>query len=67
MNFMLRWDAQNMDIHSFIIQFRYKPLITLRRPHTKSREKKFRPSNLGKKIDQQVAEEKKLTSSLAEK
>ncbi len=39
-NFMLGCYTVNMDIHSFSIQFIYKPSMNLRRPHAKSREKK---------------------------
>ncbi len=75
---MLGCDALNMDMNGFSIQFRYKPLIILKRPHAKSRGKKFRPPHLGKKklpasyrgkkIDQHVGQEKiKLISQLATK
>ncbi len=36
---MLDFDALNMDMHGSSIQFRYKPLIILSRPHAKLREK----------------------------
>ena len=48
-DFMLGWDALNMDIHSFCMQFRYKPLMILTWPHAKSREEKKSASRYRKK------------------
>ncbi len=57
-NNQLGLDALHMNMHSFSIQFRYKPLMILTWPHAKSRKKKIPASPSMKKNYRQVAEEK---------